>query len=241
MFCCRAKSDEDVPFSNDMDNVIIDVTNAPLSSIVSGSGKDGPNGVATTGKVGIRPIVMVLCLVITSLLCFGAFHCLKGSMKLQLKASKIDGVSHRVSLVVKNLPPNDENRDYHWKVVDRSGNFITGNVNNTPTSVKLSEALVLQNGYVLKVCYPADDEEVDWEECFRTELLKLEIPDDLKAQSDDASTGSDSEEFSEGHDDSYHTQSDDSSTGSDSEEFSEGHDDSYHTQSDDSSTGSDSE
>eukprot|EP01083_Nonionella_stella_P298720 1013881_1 len=81
MFCCRAKSDDDVTSSNDIDNVIIDVTNDPLpndASLAPSSDKDEPNGVATTGKVGAGWIVMVLCLVITSFwLCSGGYQWFK--------------------------------------------------------------------------------------------------------------------------------------------------------------------
>eukprot|EP01083_Nonionella_stella_P298719 1013879_1 len=94
MFCCRAKSDDDVTSSNDIDNVIIDVTNDPLpndASLAPSSDKDEPNGVATTGKVGAGWIVMVLCLVITYLgLYFGGYQRLKGAVNALMNNDDYD-------------------------------------------------------------------------------------------------------------------------------------------------------
>eukprot|EP01083_Nonionella_stella_P027710 76297_1 len=209
MFCCRAKSDDDVTSSNDIDNVIIDVTNASLSndaSLAPGSGKDELNGVATTGKVGVGWIVMVLCLVITSLwLCSGGYHWLKDAVDslteqqnddrdldsnddavMKLEVVEFDEKTGFVRLIVKNLPYGDRKRDYHWRVKDHSGyGTPIENLNNPTYTVLLSDAVFyLQNGYTLHLCYPTDKQkklnQSEWTDCYHSRSNKLEIPDHFK-------------------------------------------------------------
>eukprot|EP01083_Nonionella_stella_P151135 482547_1 len=117
---------------------------------------------------------------------------------LKLETYQIDDKTDILGLIVKKNLPYDHKFDYYWEIRDRSECVRASNVNQTTDSVKLSDAVILQKGYTLKLCYTADGEE---KKCYVTPTLTLEIPHGLKDAVDNLSQLQESDSEGEDEDD----------------------------------------